>query len=104
MVASYIIPYATEFLIYMPFFVLAFLGYYFWPTSVWKKKLIECLVLANGIGAAFLILIGTVILQTIQPDLVTVVSTAILILDAFYTGKFRAQKAKVRRKPRRNNR
>jgi len=91
-VASYLIPYTTELLIYLPFFLLAFFGYYFWPTSVWKRRLIECLVLANGVGAAFLILIGTVILQTVQPDLVTIISTVILILDAFYTGKFRAQK------------
>ncbi len=107
MVTSYLIPYATELLIYAPFFALAFLGYYLWPTSVWRKRLIECLILANGVGAGFLILIGTVILKVVQPDLVTIVSITITLFDAFYTGKFNAQKPKIsknRGKPRNTNR
>ncbi|OGH07361.1 MAG: hypothetical protein A2W22_01565 [Candidatus Levybacteria bacterium RBG_16_35_11] len=75
--------------IYLPFFALALALYYRSERSVWKGQLIECLALANGVGAFFLVIIEVTFFPPFNIDVVTFFSIIIIGLNAFYTGKIK---------------
>lgn len=87
-----------QIVIYFPFFIFSLYLYYYNVRSVWKGRLIECLALANGVGAFFLFIIVNTFFSTLHLDVVTFSSMVITGLDAFYTGKIKKpQKPKIMR-------
>ena len=98
LIPNYLIGYIIESIFYLPAFYIAFKIYYWDKRSIWKANLLSCLALANGVGSASLVIVGALIFKVVQPDLVTIASIVIIVLEAFTAGKFYYQKPKTRRK------
>ncbi len=83
--------------IYLPFFILFYYIYHYNERSLWKGKFIECLSLANGAGAFFMFITGTILSLPIRIDIVTLSSILITGIEATYTGKIKKpQKPKIK--------
>ena len=92
MVSSYLLI-IYEIIIYLPITIIVFCGHYFNERSIYNKKLIESLMIANGIGSLCLLVVGEIFLKKIspgfRPGIVMIASVIISVIDLHYSGKIK---------------
>ena len=89
-----------EIIIYLPITILVFLGHYFNKRSIYNDKLIESLMIANGIGSLCLLIIGLIALKKFHfhPGVVMFASVIISAVDLHYSGKIKKSQKKISNK------
>ena len=93
----YVYYYIWQIIIYVPFFIIFFYLYYYSRRSVWRGKFIDSLMLANGWGGLFFVIISFFSMAGFRPDIVTVVSILIMMFEAFWQ-KFTIKPQKISKK------
>ena len=90
MVSSYLLI-IYEIIIYLPITIIVFYGHYFNERSIYNKKLIESLMIANGIGSFVLFVFGEAFLLSsgFHPGIVMFASMIISAIDLHYSGKIK---------------
>ena len=82
-----------EIIIYLSSAVLVFCSHYFNKRSIYNNKLVESLMIANGIGSVSLFTAGEVFLRKVSPGfhpgVVMFASMVIAVIDLHYSGKIK---------------
>ena len=82
-----------EIIIYFLIAILVFCGHYFNKRSIYNNKLVESMMIANGIGSLVLFTAGEVWLRKVSPGfhpgIVMIASIIISLIDLHYSGKIK---------------